>query len=104
MALLKRRRVIGERAMISHVTLREGCDVPSHRHENEQFSCILSGALEFGTGEPGSPAHKTIVVRAGEMIHLPSNLPHSARALQDTVVLDIFSPPSATTGIDRAHG
>lgn len=101
MALLERRRVIGERVMISHILLRAGCVVPTHAHENEQISCVLSGALRFGLGAEGSPDRRDVVVRAGGVIRLPSNLPHSAHALQDTIVLDVFSPPSATTGIDR---
>lgn len=101
MQLLARRRIIGKRMMISQVLLERGCDVPMHRHENEQFACILSGALRFGIGEEGSPEHSLVEVRAGEVLHLPSNLPHSAYALEETLVLDIFSPPSEMTGIDR---
>lgn len=101
MALLERRRVIGAQAMISHVTLNRGCRVPSHAHANEQFACILSGRLRFEVGTPGSPGHRTVTLGPGEVIHLPANLPHSAEALDDTVVLDVFSPPSMTTGIDR---
>lgn len=101
MPLLERRRVIGAKAMISHITLKRGCSVPTHQHENEQFSSVLSGRLRFGLGAEGSPQRREVTVGPGEVIHLPSNLPHSAEALEDTVVLDIFSPPSATTGIDR---
>lgn len=101
MALLERRRVIGAQAMISHVTLHKGCAVPTHVHENEQFACILSGRLLFGLGKEGSADHHELSVGAGEIMHLPSNVPHSALALEETVVLDVFSPPSATTGIDR---
>lgn len=101
MALLERRRVIGEKAMLSHITLRKGCDVPTHSHANEQFSAVLSGRLRFGLGAEGSPERREVDVRAGQVIHLPSHLPHSAHAAEDTVVLDIFSPPSAGTGIDR---
>ena len=101
MALLERRRVVGEKAMISHITLLKGCTVPTHAHPNEQFSCVVSGALRFGLGGEGSPERREVVVRAGGVIHLPSNLPHSAYAIEETVVLDIFSPPSATTGVDR---
>jgi quercetin dioxygenase-like cupin family protein len=101
MSLLERRRVIGEKAMISHITLKKGCVVPSHDHENEQFSCVLSGRLRFGLGAEGTRDHKTASIGPGEVIHLPSRLPHSAVAEEDTVVLDIFSPPSQGTGIDR---
>lgn len=104
MALLERRRVIGEKAMISHITLFKGCVVPMHRHENEQFSVMLSGALRFTFTEPGAPVPpglEPVTIRAGEVIHLPCNLPHGAEALEDTIVIDVFSPPSAMTGIDR---
>jgi quercetin dioxygenase-like cupin family protein len=106
MPLLERRRVIGEQAMISHVTLHKGCSVPTHAHTNEQFCCVLSGRLRFGLGADNAPDRREVTVSAGEVLHLPSNLPHSADALEDTIVLDIFSPPSQTTGIDqprRAH-
>ena len=101
MALLERRRVIGQQAMISHITLKRGFSLPTHAHENEQFSCVLSGKIRFGLGAEGSRDRREATVGAGEVIHLPSNLPHSAEALEDTVVLDIFSPPSAGTGIDK---
>lgn len=103
MALLERRRVIGERVMISHVTLHKGCKVPTHAHENEQMSCILSGKLRFGLGAEGSLEWREVTLGAGEVLHLPSNVPHSAEALEETVVLDVFAPPSMGTGID-AHG
>ncbi len=102
MALLERRRIIGEQAMISHITLRKGCAVPMHSHENEQFSCVLSGRLRFGVQDGAKGAQRDVVVGPGEAIHLPGHVPHSAYAEEETVVLDIFSPPSAGTGIDRA--
>ena len=54
MALLERRRIIGDRMMISQVSLRKGCAVPMHAHENEQFACIVSGRLRFQVGEAGA--------------------------------------------------
>jgi len=101
MPLLERRRIIGDKAMISHVLLKKGCVVPTHAHENEQFACILSGRLRFGIGAEGAPDRHDVVVSADEVLHLPSNVPHSAEALEDTLVLDIFSPPCERTGIDR---
>jgi len=101
MPLLERRRIIGEKMMISQVLLTKGCDVPSHSHPNEQFACLLSGKLRFGLGPPGAADYQEIVLNRGEVLHLPSNLPHSAFALEDCVILDMFSPPSQKTGIDR---
>ena len=99
MELLSRKRVIGEKAMISRVVLKKGWLVPRHAHENEQFACIISGALEFTIGDGSQP--RVITARSGEVMHLPPNVPHAAAALEDTVVLDVFSPPSETTGIDH---
>lgn len=101
MPTITRRRVIGEQAMISHVLLAKGTHVPTHSHENEQFGVVLSGRIRFGLGAEGTPDRHEVTLGAGEVIHLPSNYPHSADALDETLVLDIFSPPSAGTGIDR---
>ena len=55
----------------------------------------------FGLGTEGKADYREVVVAGGEVLHLPSELPHSCRALEDTLILDLFSPPSATTGVDR---
>ena len=102
MALLTRRRMIGEKVMVSHITLERGFKLQTHQHDNEQISCIVSGKLKFGLGEPGSPEYREETVCTGGVLLLPSNCPHSAEAIETTVVLDIFAPPSAGTGID-AH-
>jgi quercetin dioxygenase-like cupin family protein len=101
MNLLERRRIIGRLVMLSEVRLQEGCVVPTHAHDNEQICCVLSGRLRFGLGAEGSPQWREIVVEGGEVLHLPSGVPHSAEALESTLVIDIFSPPSEKTGIDR---
>jgi quercetin dioxygenase-like cupin family protein len=101
MPKLTRRRVIGKQAMISRVFLRNGCDIPTHAHENEQIACVISGEARFGVGAEGSPQRQELIVGAGEVLELPANVPHSCFAMEDTLILDIFSPPSQTTGIDR---
>ena len=99
----ERRRVIGEQVMISEVLLQPGCVVPMHAHANEQIACVISGRIRFTIGgEGGVEDHQPIVLGAGEVLHLPANCPHAAEALEETLVLDVFSPPSETTGIDRA--
>ena len=89
---LSRRLVTGERMMLAHVYLDEGCVVPRHSHDNEQLTYILEGALKFELGEDGE---EEIVVRAGEVLFIPSNVPHRAVALEDTLDVDIFAPPRA---------
>lgn len=104
MAKIERRRVIGSAMMVSQVKLDKGFRVATHAHANEQITIMLSGALKFGIGAEGSRERRELIVRAGEVLHLPSNVPHSAEALEDSLVLDLFSPPSEKTGVDRASG
>jgi quercetin dioxygenase-like cupin family protein len=88
--MLERRLITGERMMLAHVYLKKGCIVPKHSHENEQLTYILEGALKFWIGEDGS---EEITVRAGEVLLIPSNIPHKAEALDETLDVDVFSPP-----------
>lgn len=88
--MLDRRLITGDRMMLAHVYLKKGCIVPKHQHDNEQLTYILEGALRFWIGEDQA---QEIVVSAGEVLHIPSNVPHKAEALEDTLDVDIFSPP-----------
>lgn len=100
MPLILRQRVIGERVMISRVVLEHGFRVPTHTHENEQMAVVLSGRVRF-TIDEGSAQEAEHVLTGGEVLVLPSNVPHAAEALEETVILDVFSPVSERTGIDR---
>ena len=102
MPLLQRRRIIGRKMMISEVLLEKGCVVPSHAHENEQIACVIRGRIRFDLGELGSSEYEQVELTGGEVLHLPCNVPHGAEALEETLVLDLFSPPSEKTGIDKA--
>lgn len=82
-----RQFIVGTNVMIARVLLKKGAKVPMHQHHNEQVTYVLEGALEFLIeGE-------RIVVRAGEVLCIPPNVPHEANALEDTVDVDIFNPP-----------
>ena len=87
--LLDRQLVSGERSMLARIILRKGCVVPLHSHDNEQITYILEGALRFLIQD------REIIVSEGEVLVIPSQVPHSAEALEDTVDLDIFCPPRA---------
>ena len=87
---LERRLITGERMMLAHVYLEKGCVVPKHSHDNEQLTYILDGALKFWIGEDES---EEIIVRSGEVLVIPSHVPHKAEALENTLDVDIFSPP-----------
>jgi quercetin dioxygenase-like cupin family protein len=85
--LLQRQFVVGGDLMIARVLLKKGCVVPMHSHVNEQLTYIIEGALKFLIDD------KEIIVRAGEVLCIPPNMPHEAHALEDTVDLDVFNPP-----------
>jgi quercetin dioxygenase-like cupin family protein len=87
---ITRRVITGKRMMIAHVHLKKDDEVPRHSHENEQITYILQGALHFWFGEDGA---EELTVRAGEVIVIPSHLPHRALALEDTLDVDVFCPP-----------
>ena len=85
--LIDRQMVVGDQLMLAHVFMKKGAHVPRHHHHNEQVTYILEGALKFAIDG------KEIVVRAGEVLCIPSNMPHEAWALEDTLDLDVFNPP-----------
>lgn len=87
--LLQRQFVVGQEIMLARVLLKKGCIVPEHSHHNEQLTYIVEGALKFYIDG------KEIVVHAGEVLCIPSNMPHKAEAMEDTVDLDVFAPPRA---------
>lgn len=87
---LGRRVVTGERMMLAHWSMKKGCVVPLHSHDNEQIAYVLDGALKLSLGEGGS---EEVIVRSGEVLHIPSGLPHKSLALEDTSAMDIFCPP-----------
>jgi quercetin dioxygenase-like cupin family protein len=85
--LIDREMVVGEKIMMARVIMKKGAHVPRHYHHNEQVTYILEGALKFAIDG------KEIVVHAGEVLCIPSNMPHEAWALEDTLDLDVFTPP-----------
>jgi quercetin dioxygenase-like cupin family protein len=89
-SMLDRKLITGDSLMLSHVFLKKGCIVPKHQHHNEQFTYIIDGALRFWIGDDLS---EEVIVRAGEVLHIPSNVWHKAEALEDTLDMDVFSPP-----------
>jgi quercetin dioxygenase-like cupin family protein len=85
--LLGRQFLVGTNVTLARMLLKKGAKVPLHSHHNEQIAYVLEGELEFVVDG------KSIVVRAGEVLCIPPNVPHEALALEDTIDLDIFNPP-----------
>ena len=88
--LISRKLITGTDMMIAHVYLKKDALVPQHSHHNEQITYIMSGALHFWIGADRA---REVIVREGEVLHIPSHVPHEARALEDTLDVDVFSPP-----------
>ena len=87
---ITRKIITSQKIMMGEVRFRKGDIVPRHSHENEQFTYVVQGALKFWFGDDD---HDEIVVGPGEVVIIPSNLPHRAEAMEDTVEFDIFNPP-----------
>ena len=84
--MISRKVISGDKAMIAQVFLKKDAVVSEHQHESEQLTYILAGALKFEIGG------REVVVRKGEVLRIPSNVPHRAVALEDTLDVDVFSP------------
>jgi quercetin dioxygenase-like cupin family protein len=87
--MLDRRLITADKMMLAHVYLKKGCIVPQHSHDNEQLTYILEGSLKFWIGEE----MREQIVNAGEVLVIPGGVLHKAEALEDTLDVDIFSPP-----------
>jgi len=84
--VISRKVISGDRAMVAQVFLKKDAVVPEHHHESEQITYIVEGALKFHL------EGREVIVRKGEVLLIPSNVPHRAVALEDTLDVDIFSP------------
>jgi quercetin dioxygenase-like cupin family protein len=86
---IDRKIITGERSMIAQIFLKKDALVPMHSHDNEQLTYLLEGRLKFWIGEE----KRELVLEAGEVLHIPSNVPHQAQALEDCLDVDVFTPP-----------
>jgi quercetin dioxygenase-like cupin family protein len=85
---IRRQLVTGKNEMMARVLLDKGAVVHTHSHESEQITYIMEGAIRLLIGE----TPEEFVLKAGQFIVIPPNVPHSAEVLEDTVDIDFFSP------------
>lgn len=71
---------------IAHLRVESGSELPEHKHPHEQVTNIISGELEMTVGG------KTYVCGPGTVITIPGEVKHSARALNEVTLIDIFRP------------
>ena len=83
---ISRQMESGASCTIARLVFSQGGYVPRHSHVNEQVSLVLEGCLRFifDDGEK--------LVRAGEVLIIPSNVPHAAEAIEDCIDIDFFTP------------
>ncbi len=86
---MQRRIVTGEKMTIAKIYFKDGFRVPQHSHENEQITQVLKGTMRFWFG-----ANRDIMrdVHAGEIVVIPSNLPHEAEMIGEVYEIDMWSP------------
>lgn len=84
--MISRKFVTGDRETLAQVYLKRGAVVPQHAHDSEQMTYVLQGALRMLVGG------EEVTVREGEVLRIPTGVPHQVEAIDDTFVLGVFSP------------
>src|SRR5438477_1915195 len=83
---MRRKAIHTQNMTIARLEIQKSAVVPEHHHVNEQVATVERGALKFFIDG------REQIVRAGESLAIPPHMPHAVEALEDTVVVDIFSP------------
>jgi len=86
------RRFGGESVMIQEAVMAEGTSFEPHSHHNEQLVLVLSGRLRLDVGSAGIP----VELAAGDFFLVPPHVTHGGEALEETRLIDAFSPPRTT--------
>ncbi len=87
--MVSRKVIAGARQTLAQVWFKKGALVARHTHDSEQMTYVLDGALRCVVdGE-------VLVVRAGEVVVIPPGAPHQMEVLEDTLVIETFSPARA---------
>jgi len=81
-----RQVILGDRMMMCRNEIRGGASFGSHHHE-ELIQYVLKGKIKFTSGG------ESRIVSAGEIIIVPEGVEHAIDVLEDSLVVDVFSPP-----------
>ena len=95
---MSRQIVWGDKLMIARIAFKDGFLVPLHFHVHEQVTQVISGQMRFWFGE--NKDH-TMLLDPGDVIVIPSNLPHEALMIGDVIEVDTWAPPGRTGWIKR---
>jgi quercetin dioxygenase-like cupin family protein len=83
----RRTMAMTDEVMVCEFFLERESAVPAHQHMNDQVGYVVYGSMEMTIGDI------TRVIERGDSYAIPGGIVHSARALVDTLVIDVFSPP-----------
>jgi quercetin dioxygenase-like cupin family protein len=78
---------IGERMMVTLMTFRKGQEVGTHSHPHEQAGYCIGGRFTLTIGDESS------VIEQNDSYVIPSGVNHNYRILEDSVAVEVFSPP-----------
>ncbi|HEY7490202.1 MAG TPA: cupin domain-containing protein, partial [Candidatus Tectomicrobia bacterium] len=84
---IMRRMIVGTREMLVRWEFKKGALAARHSHPHEQIVVMVRGRLRLVVGDDET------VMGPDDIVVIPPQVPHAAEALEDTVVIDIFSPP-----------
>jgi len=84
---IRLRSVSGERLLVAQYDMDVGAFVPQHQHPHEQMICVLSGCIKFESDG------NLRLLKAGDVVHIPPNVMHGGTAVEDTITIEVFSPP-----------
>jgi quercetin dioxygenase-like cupin family protein len=84
--LAGRRALHGEKITVARFRFDKGNQVAMHHHANDQITIVQSGAVRMVV------AGEEMQLKAGDMMHVPPDVPHGNEALEDTVIIEVFSP------------
>jgi len=87
---MSRKIVSGEKLMVSRIKFKDGFLVPQHHHVHEQVTQVLSGTIRFWFGEN---KEQMMDLHAGDVVVIPSNLPHEALMIGEVEEIDTWAPP-----------
>lgn len=85
--LYRRTMATGERMMLCEFFLERGTVVPAHSHMHEQCGYVLSGKLTLTIDGQETTFDQ------GDTYSIPGDVLHMATATEDTVLVEVFSPP-----------
>lgn len=86
---MKRRIVTGDSMTVARIYLKDGFLVPMHSHVHEQITQVISGKMRFTFGEDRS---RVAEYGPGDVVVIPSNVPHEALSIGDVEEMDMWSP------------